>query len=37
MGKPEDHAAAATYLISDEADFVTGVELPVEGGTLAGF
>jgi NAD(P)-dependent dehydrogenase (short-subunit alcohol dehydrogenase family) len=37
MGEPEDHAAAATYLISDEADFVTGVELPVEGGTLASF
>lgn len=37
MGKPEDHAAAATYLISDEADFVTGIELPVEGGTLASF
>lgn len=37
MGTPEDHAAAATYLISDEADFVTGVELPVEGGTLATF
>jgi NAD(P)-dependent dehydrogenase (short-subunit alcohol dehydrogenase family) len=37
MGKPEDHAAAATYLISDEADFVTGIELPVEGGTLATF
>lgn len=37
MGNPEDHAAAATYLISDEADFVTGIELPVEGGTLASF
>ena len=37
MGTPEDHAAAATYLLSDEADFVTGVELPVEGGTLATF
>lgn len=37
MGEPEDHAAAATYLVSDEADFVTGVELPVEGGTLASF
>jgi NAD(P)-dependent dehydrogenase (short-subunit alcohol dehydrogenase family) len=37
MGEPEDHAAAATYLISGEADFVTGIELPVEGGILATF
>lgn len=37
MGEPEDHAAAAAYLLSDDADFVTGIELPVEGGTLASF
>lgn len=37
LGEPHDHAAAAAYLLSDEADFVTGVELPVDGGTLATF
>lgn len=37
LGEPRDHAAAAAYLLSDEADFVTGIELPVEGGTLATF
>ena len=29
---PADIAAAALYLASDEAEFVTGVELPVDGG-----
>ena len=37
LGEPADHAAAATYLLSDEADFVTGIEIPVDGGTLATF
>lgn len=37
LGTPADHAAAATFLISEEADFVTGADLPVEGGTLASF
>ena len=31
-GTPSDVAAAATYLVSDEAIFVTGVTLPVSGG-----
>jgi 3alpha(or 20beta)-hydroxysteroid dehydrogenase len=35
IGRPEDVAAAALYLISDEASYVTGVELPVDGGALA--
>lgn len=29
---PRDIANAATFLGSDEADFITGVELPVDGG-----
>ena len=29
---PADIAAAALYLASDEAEFVTGIELPVDGG-----
>jgi 3alpha(or 20beta)-hydroxysteroid dehydrogenase len=35
IGRPEDVAAAALYLISDEALYVTGVELPIDGGALA--
>lgn len=36
FGKPNDIGAAAVYLASDEADFVTGVTLFVDGGWLAG-
>jgi 3-oxoacyl-[acyl-carrier protein] reductase len=32
LGTPEDIAYAATYLASDEAGFVTGALLPVDGG-----
>ena len=32
MGTPEDIAAAAAYLISDDARFVTGTVLTVDGG-----
>lgn len=34
-GTPADVAGAAVFLASDEADFVTGVDLPVDGGYLA--
>ena len=34
MGRPEDVAHAIVYLASDEADFVTGSELVVDGGFL---
>jgi NAD(P)-dependent dehydrogenase (short-subunit alcohol dehydrogenase family) len=33
---PEEIAAAAVYLASDESAFVTGVSLPVDGGWLVG-
>jgi NAD(P)-dependent dehydrogenase (short-subunit alcohol dehydrogenase family) len=32
MGTPEDVAAAAVYMLSDEARFVTGAVLTVDGG-----
>ena len=32
MGRPEDVAAAAAYLVSDDAQFVTGAVLTVDGG-----
>jgi len=32
LSQPEDVAAAALFLASDEAAFITGVELPVDGG-----
>lgn len=34
-GEPEETARAALYLVSDDASFVTGVVLPVDGGLLA--
>jgi NAD(P)-dependent dehydrogenase (short-subunit alcohol dehydrogenase family) len=34
LGRPEDIAAAATFLASDESEFVNGVVLPVDGGWL---
>lgn len=35
LGRPEEIAAACLFLASDEAAFVTGVALPVDGGWLA--
>lgn len=37
LGKAEDIAYAALYLASDAAKFVTGVNLPVDGGNSIGF
>jgi 2-keto-3-deoxy-L-fuconate dehydrogenase len=36
FGRPEEVAAAAVYLASDESSFTTGSELRVDGGWLAG-
>ncbi len=35
LGQPEQVAAAVCFLLSDAASFITGVNLPVDGGYLA--
>ena len=35
LGKPEDVANAYLYLVSEEADFITGTTLMVDGGYTA--
>ncbi|OJU84087.1 MAG: short-chain dehydrogenase [Solirubrobacterales bacterium 70-9] len=37
IGEPEDVAAAALFLASDESSYITGSELIVDGGVDAGF
>jgi NAD(P)-dependent dehydrogenase (short-subunit alcohol dehydrogenase family) len=34
--EPFDQAQAVLFLASPNADFITGVDLPVDGGLLAG-
>jgi 3-oxoacyl-[acyl-carrier protein] reductase len=34
FGKPEDLANAAGFLASEDASFITGINLPVDGGFL---
>jgi NAD(P)-dependent dehydrogenase (short-subunit alcohol dehydrogenase family) len=36
VGEPEDIAAAVAFLASDDASWITGITLPVEGGILTG-
>ena len=37
LGKPEEVADAALFLVSDSASYITGVVLPVDGGNSIGF
>jgi NAD(P)-dependent dehydrogenase (short-subunit alcohol dehydrogenase family) len=34
LGRPEEISRAVLFLLSDEASFITGVALPVDGGYL---
>jgi NAD(P)-dependent dehydrogenase (short-subunit alcohol dehydrogenase family) len=36
VGRPEEVAAAVVWLCSDQAAFITGATLPIDGGKLAG-
>jgi NAD(P)-dependent dehydrogenase (short-subunit alcohol dehydrogenase family) len=36
VGLPEEVAALAAWLCSDQASFITGAALPIDGGRLAG-
>jgi NAD(P)-dependent dehydrogenase (short-subunit alcohol dehydrogenase family) len=35
LGRPKEIASTALFLASDEASFIAGVELPVDGGMTA--
>lgn len=36
FGKPDEFAAAAAFLVSEKASYITGVSIPVDGGWIKG-
>jgi 3-oxoacyl-[acyl-carrier protein] reductase len=36
LGEPREFAAAAAFLVSERASYVTGAAVPVDGGWLRG-
>ncbi len=36
MGEPEDIAESVLFLVSDRSAYITGIDIPVDGGQLAG-
>ena len=36
LGRPEEVAATAVWLCSDQASFINGAAVPIDGGKLAG-
>ena len=36
LGRPEDFGAVVTFLCSDQAAFITGAAIPIDGGSYAG-
>lgn len=36
IAKPDEIAAVALFLVSDEASYITGIALPIDGGFTAG-
>jgi 3-oxoacyl-[acyl-carrier protein] reductase len=36
IGKPEEFAAAVTFLASERASYITGISLPIDGGWIKG-
>ncbi len=36
MGMPEDVANVALFLVSEKSKYITGIELTIDGGLLAG-
>ena len=36
FGRPDEFAAAAAFLVSERASYITGVSIPVDGGWIKG-